>query len=107
MARSVGGEGFEDFTYNDIAELIADKELSEEDLINLVFESESGKSDEEELVPVTFSAKFICEGLALRRKRGNYFIQNDTNVERALRFQRGINRCWLHMKKFTKILQKI
>ncbi|UYV78030.1 FHDC1 [Cordylochernes scorpioides] len=49
-------------------ELMADKELSEDDLVNLVCESESDKSDEEELVPVTFTAKVIREGLALGRK---------------------------------------
>ncbi|UYV71985.1 K02A2.6-like [Cordylochernes scorpioides] len=48
--------------------LMADKELSEDDLVNLVCESESDKSDEEELVPVTFTAKVIREGLALGRK---------------------------------------
>ncbi|UYV61472.1 TIGD1 [Cordylochernes scorpioides] len=93
MAHSLGGEGFDDFTDGDIAELMADKELSEDDLVNLVCESESDKSDEEELVPVTFTAKVIREGLALGRKLGNHFMQNDTNVERALRFQRDINRC--------------
>ena len=51
-------------------------------------------SDEEELVPVTFTAKVIREGIALGRKLGNHFIHNDTNVERALRFQRDIN-CYL------------
>ena len=50
-AHSLGGEGFGDFTDDDIAaELMADKELSEDDLVNLVCESESDKSDEEELV---------------------------------------------------------
>ena len=93
MAHSLGGEGFDDFTDDDIAELMADKELSEDDLVNLVCESESDKSDEEELVPVTFTTKVIREGLALGRKLDNHFIQNDTNVERALRFQRDINPC--------------
>ena len=41
MAHSLGGEGFDDFTDDDIAELMADKELSEDDLVNLVCESES------------------------------------------------------------------
>ncbi|UYV65765.1 TUBGCP3 [Cordylochernes scorpioides] len=86
MVHSLDGEGFDDFTDGDIAELMADKELSEDDLVNLVCESESDKSDEEELVPVTFTAKVIREGLALGRKLGNHFMQNDTNVERALRF---------------------
>ena len=47
---SLGGEGFDDFTDDDIAELRADKELSEDDLVKLVCESESDKSDEKELV---------------------------------------------------------
>ncbi|UYV83333.1 hypothetical protein LAZ67_23000609 [Cordylochernes scorpioides] len=76
MAQSLGGEGFDYFTNGDIVELMADKELSEDDLINLVCESESDKSDEEELVPVTFNAKVIREGLALGRKLGNNFMQN-------------------------------
>ena len=83
MAHSLGGEGFDGFTYNDIAELIADKELSEDDLVNLVCESEPEKSDEE-LVPVTLTAKIIREGHALRRKLGNHFIQNDTTWHKSL-----------------------
>lgn len=106
MAHSLGGEGFDDFTDDDIAELMADKELSEDDLVNLVCESESDKSDEEELVPVTFTAKVIREGLALGRKLGNHFIQNDTNVERALRFQRDINRCLAQYEEVYKDLTK-
>ncbi|XP_071056464.1 tigger transposable element-derived protein 1-like [Onthophagus taurus] len=106
MAHSLGGEGFDDFTEDDIAELMADKELSEDDLVNLVCESVSDKSDEEELVPVTFTAKVIREGLALGRKLGNHFIQNDTNVERALRFQRDINRCLAQYEEVYKDLTK-
>ena len=95
----MGGEGFDDFTDDDIAELMADKELSEDDLVNLVCESECDKSDEEELVPVTFTAKVISA------KLGNHFIQNDTN-ERALRFQRDINRCLAQYEEIYKDLTK-
>ncbi|UYV68152.1 TIGD1 [Cordylochernes scorpioides] len=106
MAHSLGGEGFDDFTDGDIAALMTDKELSEDDLVNLVCESESEKSDEEELVPVTFTAKVIREVLALGRKLGNHFMQNDTNVERALRFQRDINRCLAQYEEVYKDLTK-
>nr|XP_022921016.1 tigger transposable element-derived protein 1-like [Onthophagus taurus] len=106
MAHLLGGESFDDFTEDDIAELMTDKELSEDDLVNLVCESESDKSDEDELVPVTFTAKVIREGLALGRKLGNHFIQNDTNVERALRFQRDINRCLAQYEEVYKDLTK-
>ena len=68
--------------------------------------AESDKSDEEELVPVTFTAKVIPEGLALGRKLGNHFIQNDTNVERSLRFQRDINRCLSQYEKVYKNVTK-
>ncbi|UYV76844.1 TIGD1 [Cordylochernes scorpioides] len=64
------------------------------------------KYDEEELVPVTFTAKVIREGLALGRKLGNHFMQNDTNVERALRFQRDINRCLAQYEEVYKDLTK-
>ena len=74
MAHSLGGEGFDDFTDDDIAELMADKELSEDDLVNLVCKSESDKSDEEDLVTVTFTAEVIRVGLVLGRKLGNHFI---------------------------------
>ncbi|UYV66899.1 TTC14 [Cordylochernes scorpioides] len=106
MAHSLGGEGFDDFTDGDIAELMADKELSEDGLVNLVCESESDKSDEEELVPVAFTAKVIREGLTLGRKLGNHFMQNDTNVERALRFQPDINRCLAQYEEVYKDLTK-
>ncbi|UYV68171.1 hypothetical protein LAZ67_5003240 [Cordylochernes scorpioides] len=106
IAHSLGGEGFDDFTDGGIAELMADKELSEDDLVNLVCESESDKSDEEELVPVTFTAKVIREGLVLGRKLGNHFMQNDTNVERALRFQRDINRSLAQYEEVYKDLTK-
>ncbi|XP_056631461.1 zinc finger protein 585A-like [Diorhabda sublineata] len=102
MAHSLGGEGFDDFTDDDIAELMPDKELSENDLVNLVCESESDKSDEEELVPVTFTDKVIREGFSLGRK----LIQNDTNVEMALRFQRDINHCLVQYEEVYKDLTK-
>ena len=107
MAHSLGGEGFDDFTDDNIAELMADKELSEDDLVKLICESKSDKSDEEELVPVAFTAKVIREGIALGRKLGNHFIQNDKNVERALRFQSNINRCLAQYEEVYKDLTKI
>ena len=63
-------------------------------------------SDEDELVPVTFTAKVIREGIALGRKLSYHSIQNDTNVERALRFQRDINRCLAQYEEVYKDLKK-
>ena len=40
------------------------------------------------------------------RKLGNYFIQNDANVERALRFQCDINRCLAQYEEVYKDLTK-
>ena len=40
------------------------------------------------------------------RKLGNHFVQNDTNVERALRFKRGINRCLAQYEEVYKDLTK-
>ena len=76
---------------------MTDKELSEDDL---VCESESDKSDEEELVPVTFTAK------VRGRRLGNNLIPNDKNVKRALRFHRKINRCLAQYKGVYKDFTK-
>ncbi|XP_067135124.1 tigger transposable element-derived protein 1-like [Centruroides vittatus] len=72
LVHSLGGEGFDDFTEGDIAELVADKELSEDDLINMVDESSDCDNDpnEEEFESVVFTAKVICEELKLGKKIG-------------------------------------
>ncbi|KAG7196833.1 hypothetical protein KM043_017594 [Ampulex compressa] len=108
MAHTIGGEGFEDFAEADIVELMEDKELDEDDLVDMVNETNDRGSDpdEEESEPVAFTAKVIREGLELGRKLGNHFLQNDPNVERALLFQRDINKRLTQYEEVYKDLIK-
>lgn len=88
LAYAIGGEGFEDLSEADIEEIIADEELNEDDLINMIHETnkhdEDNDSDEEQSEPVEFTARIISVGLELGRKLRNHFLQYDTNVDRAL-----------------------
>lgn len=108
IAHTIGGEGFEDFVEADVVELMADKELDENDLVDMVNGTNTRDSDpdEEESDPVAFTAKVIREGLGLGRKLGNHFVQNDPNVERALLFQRNINKCLTQYEEVYKDLTK-
>lgn len=110
LAHTIGGEGFEDLAEADIEEIMADEELDEDDLVNMIHETnkrdEDNDSDEEQSEPVAFTARVISVGLELGRKLGNHFLQYDTNVERALRFQRDISKCLNQYEEVYKDLTK-
>ena len=48
-------------------------------------------NDIDENEPSAFTAKIVREFLAMGRNLGNNFQKHDTNVERALKFQRDVN----------------
>ena len=108
MAQTLGGEGFEDLSERDIVETLADQELGEEDLIEMVNHTSKyeDESDADENKPNTFTAKVVRERLEIGRKLGNYFQQNNPNVDRALRFQRKINECLRQYEEVYKDLAK-
>lgn len=74
LAHSLGGEGLDDFTEEDITELVANKEQSEDDLTNMINETNDcdNDPDEDELESATFTAKFIREEFELERKLAQY-----------------------------------
>lgn len=110
LGHTLGGEGFEDITEVDIAEIMEDQELHEDDLIEMVQKiggSENDvESDVDECEPSAFTAKVVREGLAIGRKLGNYFQEYDTNVERALKFQRDINKLLSQYEEVYKDMTK-
>ena len=85
MDQTSSGEGFEDLSERYIVETLADQELGEEDLIEMVNHTSENedKSVADENEPNT-TAKIVCEGLEIGRKLGNYVQQNDPYVDRAL-----------------------
>jgi len=73
---------------------VVDEELDENDLVQIINDTDTNNNEidpAEDNEPTSLTAKIIREGLTLGWKLGNYFLQNDPNVERALRFQRDIN----------------
>ncbi|GIY36470.1 hypothetical protein CEXT_653991 [Caerostris extrusa] len=72
----MGRGDFKDFAEADIVELMADKELDEDDLIGMVNKTnDRGRGPVKvEPKPVAFTAKVIREGLEFGRKLNNHFI---------------------------------
>ncbi|GIY52067.1 uncharacterized protein CDAR_611611 [Caerostris darwini] len=91
----MGEDDFKDFAETVSVKLMADNELDENDLVDMVNEANNRdrELDEEESKSVEFTANVIGEGLESGRKLGNYFLPNYPNGERALLFQRYINKC--------------
>ncbi|XP_066251421.1 tigger transposable element-derived protein 1-like [Euwallacea similis] len=110
LAHTIGGEGFENLAEADIEEIMADEELNEDELVNMIHETnkhdEKYDSDEEQSEPVAFTARVISVGLEMGKKLSNHFLQYDTNVERALRFQRDLSKCLNQYEEVYKNLAK-
>ena len=107
LAHSLGGEGFDDLANADIQELMVDHGLDEDDLVNMVHvidDSDSSINAQEESVVLT--AKNVREGLEFGRKMGNHFLQIDPNIERAVQFQRELNRVVAKYEEIYKDLTK-
>ena len=75
LAHTIGGEGFDDLSFVDIAEWLVDKPLSEEEIIEVVLETPNPKehsdNDEEDHI---LNAELIQEGLELASKLGNFHV---------------------------------
>ncbi|GFS38285.1 tigger transposable element-derived protein 1 [Nephila pilipes] len=110
LAHSLGGEGFEDLSEADMIEIMADKEICEDDLIDMVNITSENESDNETVADGyahnPFTAKVVREGLEQGRKLVNYFQQNDPHLDRALRFQRNMNECLNEYEELYNVLTK-
>ncbi|CAK9810826.1 hypothetical protein ANTPLA_LOCUS6689 [Anthophora plagiata] len=91
MVHTIGGEGFDDLLFEDIDELLIDKALSEDEIIEVVLEAPDSKehSDKDDEDPI-LNTDLIKEGLELASKLGNHFVKHDPNEERAEKFQRDL-----------------
>ncbi|CAK9810828.1 Transposable element Tc1 transposase [Anthophora plagiata] len=91
LVHTIGGEGFDDLLFEDIDELLIDKALSEDEIIEVVLEAPDSKehSDKDDEDPI-LNTDLIKEGLELASKLGNHFVKHDPNEERAEKFQRDL-----------------
>ncbi|UYV81767.1 hypothetical protein LAZ67_20002301 [Cordylochernes scorpioides] len=105
--EEIGGEGFDDFGEHDIEELLVDEALNDDILESMVDTTKDFETVDSELEDVTpLDEKLLREGLQLSGKLEFFFIQNDNDVERALKFQRDLKFCMSGYRELYKELVK-
>ncbi|UYV78347.1 hypothetical protein LAZ67_16001030 [Cordylochernes scorpioides] len=108
MVTLYGGEGFDDFGEHDIEELLVDEALNDDDILESMVDTtkdfETVDSELEDVTPL--DEKLLREGLQLSGKLEIFFIQNDNDVERALKFQRDLKFCMSGYRELYKELVK-
>ncbi|UYV73357.1 hypothetical protein LAZ67_10002836 [Cordylochernes scorpioides] len=101
-------EGFDDFGEHDIEELLVDEALNDDDILESMVDTtkdfETVDSELEDVTPL--DEKLLREGLQLSGKLEIFFIQNDNEVERALKFQRDLKFCMSGYRELYKELVK-
>ncbi|XP_020713160.1 uncharacterized protein LOC105664642 isoform X1 [Ceratitis capitata] len=99
-ASSAGGEILADMTREDIDEILLNRELDDDDLIEIateVIESENGSDTKIDGHPI--KAETIKQGLKLAAELENYFVANDTDAESVRIFQKELSLCMLRYKE--------
>lgn len=81
MAHIIGGEGFDDLSFEDI----------NDEIIEVVLKAPDPKkqSDKDKEDPIS-KCRLINEGPAMASKLGNHFVKHDFNEERAGKYQRDL-----------------
>jgi len=110
LAHQIAGEGFEDMNTDDINELMIDTHLDEDDLIQLITydrKNDNHNSDmENDGENSELTSKLIDEGLKLGESMIKHFLDNDPDVERALKFQRDLKICLAgYQELFKKVVK--
>lgn len=94
LAHAIGGEGFSDMAENEIRDLInGDVELTEEDLSDMVdegYEEEEYLDEDflESLANQGLTSEILSEAMEMASRLKNILFENDSNVERSVKFQR-------------------
>lgn len=106
VAHAISREGFEELMIEDVGELTANKALNEEKVLDFNIEDHinSKESSNEERGPMTVNTSL--EDLQLSNKLGNYFLSNDHNVQKAVKFQSDLTVCMARYQESYKELAK-
>ncbi|GFX01188.1 uncharacterized protein TNCV_4581541 [Trichonephila clavipes] len=100
-----GGEGFDDFGEHDIEEeLLVDEALNDNDIFGkygrYYYKFGNSRKEPEDVTPL--DEKLLREGFQLSVNWQIFFIQNDNDVERALKFQRDLKFCMSGYRELYK-----
>lgn len=108
LAQTVGGDGFDNLTFDDINEIIIDSVLDVDDLLEVALE-DVGVSDNtgESETPPSITASLIIDGLQMANKLAEHFLANDHINERAVKFQSDLQSCMARYKELYKEISKV
>lgn len=106
LSHAIGGEGFDNMATADIEELMIEKPLDEEDLLEVVPVDDSNENDDDEGEIHQLTSSLIREGLKFSAIMAHHFLTHDPNVERALKFQRNLQLCTAGYQELYKQLEK-
>ena len=87
LSHAIGGEGFDNMATADIEELMIEKSLDEEDLLEVVPVDDSNENDDDEGEIHQLTSSLNREGLKFSAIMAHHFLTHVPNVERALKFQ--------------------
>lgn len=108
LAHEVGGEGFDDLSFADIEEMIVDKPLEDEEIIEVACApadlQEENDSDDDDKTPLT--AGLIKEGFQLANALENHFLTHDHLSERAAQFKQELTSCMARYRELYNELSK-
>ncbi|XP_054747303.1 tigger transposable element-derived protein 1-like [Anastrepha obliqua] len=107
LAHAVGRQGLDDLVFDDVDELMIDKVLSEEEILDFASQKADSVESSDSEEPVKLTANLIQKGLQFANKLEHHFITNDSNVERAAQFQRELNSCMARYKELYKEVARI
>ena len=107
LAYEVGGEGFDDLASGDIEELLSDKALSNDEIIDFAIQTpDLQEISEDDAEVTTLNANQIKEGLDLLTKVIDHFCNLDAIEKRACKFKCDLNLAMRNYRELYKDLTK-
>ncbi|CAK9822349.1 Tigger transposable element-derived protein 1 [Anthophora retusa] len=97
VAKSLGGEGFDDMNSEDIQELLIEEDVDEADLMGMTSELDEIHSEDDSVDENSefqnFTLESILEGINLAEQLEFHFLSTDPSGERSARFRRELHKC--------------
>ena len=90
----------------DIEELMIEKPLDEEDVLEVVPVDDSNENDDDKGEIHELTSSLIREGLKFSAIMAHHLLTHDPNVKRALKFQRNLQLCTAGYQELYKQLEK-
>ncbi|GLV46516.1 hypothetical protein CBL_20845 [Carabus blaptoides fortunei] len=109
LARSIGGEGFDDMNIQDVQDLFMEEEIAEEHLLEMASVDSflqidnDKKSSDEDCEIKELNLKKLQEGINLAKNFEIFFLNADPCAGRSLKFKRKLEECLFPERKAQMI----